>query len=81
VFFSQHERPSFAPSKVTGKILVLYILIFLFTDNKQDGKRFWTEWQQTFLEYIALVISLCMKCWLVISFPIIWIVQHVQTIY
>ena len=44
VFFLERERPSFTPNKATCKILILYILIFIFTDSKRDGKRFWTEW-------------------------------------
>jgi hypothetical protein len=32
------------PYSTTGKITVLYILIFRFFDMRREDKRSWTEW-------------------------------------
>jgi hypothetical protein len=47
------------PYKTTSRIMVLYILTFNFLDNRREGKRLWTEWQQAFPEFSLLLISSC----------------------
>jgi hypothetical protein len=32
------------PYRTTDKIIVPYILIFMFSDSRREDKRFWTEW-------------------------------------
>ena len=45
------------PYKTTGKIIVLYILIFKFPDSNLEDKRFCTEWYQAFPDLNLLLIS------------------------
>jgi hypothetical protein len=33
------------PYRTTGKITVLYILIFMFLNSRREYKRFWTEYR------------------------------------
>jgi uncharacterized membrane protein len=42
-FFNESD-PVSHPYKTTGKIWVLYTLIFKFLDNELEDKRFCTEW-------------------------------------
>jgi hypothetical protein len=36
------------PYKITGKIMVMYILILNFLDSRQENRSLCAEWQQVF---------------------------------
>jgi len=45
------------PYKTTVKIIILYVLIFIFLDNKLEDKTFCTEWYQAFPDLNVLLTS------------------------
>lgn len=49
----------FYPFKATVKIIVLYILIAMFLDSKQYGKRSWPERLQAFPESLLIYLQSC----------------------
>jgi hypothetical protein len=60
MFLPQCEWPSFTTVKSNRKIIVLYILIFIFWDSELEHKKFCTEREQTFLEFGPLLIFVWM---------------------
>ena len=51
------------PYKTTGKIMVLYIIIFIVFDSKLEDKRFCTDWKQAFPHFNLRLISAWIEFW------------------
>jgi hypothetical protein len=46
------------PYRTADKIIILYILILKFLEKRWEGKRFCREWEQAFIKFNLLLISL-----------------------
>ena len=64
-FLPQCQRPVSHPYKTTWKIIVLYILIFIYLDRKLEDKRFCTKWWQAFPNFSQLLISSWIEFWFI----------------
>jgi hypothetical protein len=51
------------PHKTTGKVISLYIIIFVFLYRKLEDIRFCTEWQQACFDFSLLLIDSWMEFW------------------
>jgi hypothetical protein len=57
------------PYKTTGKITVLYILIFTFLGSRREDRRLWTEWWQALPGCNHILLSWWTKFWFVTLIP------------
>jgi len=61
MFLPQLRDLASQPYKTTGKLMVLYILVLIFVDNRQENRRFCTEWYQAFHDFNLTLISSLME--------------------
>ena len=57
------------PYNTKGKIIVLYIVLFMFLNSKLENKRFCTEWQQAFPDFSLPLMSSWTEFWFVKVVP------------
>jgi hypothetical protein len=62
VFLPLCQTTSFTPIQSHRK-LVLYIVIFMFLDSRQEDNMFCSKWLQALLEFSLLLISSWIKFW------------------
>ena len=62
----------------TGKIIVLYILLFLLLDSRWESKRFWTRVAR--ILFCSQFLHGC-KLYYLMLFPNVWILTHFERIY
>jgi hypothetical protein len=53
------------PNKSMGKIIFLFILVFIFLDSKFEDKRFCTEWQQALPDCNMFSVSSWIEFWFI----------------
>jgi hypothetical protein len=75
--FNARDQVS-CPHRITGKIIILCILIFMLFNSRWENTRLWTEWQQALPEFSLLLISSWIRFSLSLSFPNTWTVTHFQ---